>query len=48
MSIRRAVATALARLAPCAPGDLCDRPPTGRRAGTHDPKTSTAVGKEKQ
>lgn len=58
MTIRRAVATALARLTPCAsgaPGTLrapcapCDRPPSGRRAGNQDPKKkTTAVGKEKQ
>ncbi|MFF4157835.1 hypothetical protein [Streptomyces sp. NPDC001678] len=58
MTIRRAVATALARLTPCASGapgtprtprTLCDRSPSGRRAGNQDPKKkTTAVGKEKQ
>ncbi|MEU3355538.1 hypothetical protein [Streptomyces sp. NPDC037389] len=57
MTIRRAVATALARLTPCASGAPsircapcapCDRTPSGRRAGNQDPKKTTAVGKEKQ
>lgn len=46
MTLRRAVATALARLAPC------ERPRSGRRlAGTRDHKTTTAAStaiKEKQ